>query len=598
MEETKAAIRGNAPHPATSGVPCGDPLTSHGVPPLPPPLDASTVSIADMSMGDDSVFASDLEAASEVQRKRSLLLELRAAGSEPTDDDSLMNDYLSRHRGSISAAIEMLSLFTDDDMPTRPAGGAEGESDFRVEDRLSLHGADYTEIIPAMLRGMGGWPDDGDGQHRGPRDAGDGAEDTTTSVRRKPDTSAVFKSLSDPCVPAGRLSVAEFADDALAPTVTSPTSSGTASHSSEAESKIDRTTGVVRIDSVESTDEFLQMNTAQSRDTSDVVEHPSDEANAGGDAKEAATERERNISVCSVVSEDDPALFLRALLTKGRQDSVASASSDASGLRVTEVTSPHLVLHDHSYDVEEPETTDAEDSQAEDDDEEQTLAGSDDEEDILEDAEEGDETPTADDGFPSILSPISERSEPGSSESRTPSPEERNPVSVKPRRGYNASQSLHGAMRSLMDKLKMPRWSAVERLAALPPPAAHQRALAATLAVSEYSPRPSLASSGDESDDTLGERVVEGSEGGGSLRAARSGSLEELASPRTSTERVRKVSRDLETHELEGSRRGGNDKRAFPLRRSCSTEELDELNEFLQLEKQIMSETEGVCEQR
>ncbi|KAF0301647.1 Telokin [Amphibalanus amphitrite] len=211
------------------------------------------------------------------------------------------------------------------------------------------------------------------------------------------------------------------------------------------------------------------------------------------------------------MSEDDPALFLRALLTKGRQDSVASASSD--GVRVMEVTSPHSVLHEHSYDVEEPETTDAEDSQDEDDDE-QTLAGSQGEEDLLEEAEEDDEEPPPEEeGFPSILSPISERSEPGSSESRTPSPDEVNPVGEKLPRGYSASHSLHGTMRSLMDKLKMPRWSAVERLAALPPPSAHQRALAATLAVSEYSPRPSLASSGDESDDTLGERVVEGSEG-------------------------------------------------------------------------------------
>ena len=113
------------------------------------------------------------------------------------------------------------------------------------------------------------------------------------------------------------------------------------------------------------------------------------------------------------------------------------------------------------------------------------------------------------------------------------------------------------------------------------------------MALSEYSPRPSIVSSDDSSDETLGERVVEGSEGSGSLRTARSGSLEDFSSPGASTERLRKLSRDLETHELEGSRRNGSEKRAFPLRRSCSTEELDELNEFLQLERQIMSETEG-----
>ncbi|XP_043195655.1 uncharacterized protein LOC122366986 [Amphibalanus amphitrite] len=358
-------------------------------------------------------------------------------------------------------------------------------------------------------------------------------------------------------------------------------------------------TEVTQIDSGESIDEFLRLESTLAREASEANSGTLDKSlglETSGNEHETAQERERNVSICSVMSEDDPALFLRALLTKGRQDSVASTSSD--GVRVMEVTSPHSVLHEHSYDVEEPETTDAEDSQDEDDDE-QTLAGSEGEEDLLEEAEEDDEEPSPEEeGFPSILSPISERSEPGSSESRTPSPDEVNPVGEKLPRGYSASQSLHGTMRSLLDKLKMPRWSAVERLAALPPPSAHQRALAATLAVSEYSPRPSLASSGDESDDTLGERVVEGSEGSGSLRAARSGSLDELSSSRSSIERSRKISRDLETHELEESKRAGAERRAFPLRRSCSTEELDELNEFLQLERQIMSETEGECEMR
>ena len=598
MEETKAAIRGNGTNLGARPA-CRDPLTQHGVSPPTQPMDASTVSIADMSMGDDSVFASDLEAASEVQRKRSLLLELRAAGSETADDDSLMNDYLSRHRGSISAAIEMLSLFTDDDIPTWHPGDAEGESSSRADDSLSLHGADYTDIIPAMLRGMSRWRES-DAGHQGPRDAGDGAEDPISAVSHQAGNNAVFKSMSDPCVPASRVSVIECARDTQAPTVTSPTPDDATSHTSEADARKE-TKDVVRLDSGESIDEFLQLETAVAREASVLIEDTFDKnpsAEASNDNKETAQERERNVSVCSVMSEDDPALFLRALLTKGRQDSVASASSDASGLRVMEVTSPQSLLHEHSYDVEEPETTDAEDSQEE-DDEEQTLAGSDEEHELLEEADDEEEIPPAEEeGFPSILSPISERSEPGSSESRTPSPEETNLASEKARRGYSASSSLHGTMRSLLDKLKMPRWSAVERLTALPPPSAHQRVLAATLAVSEYSPRPSLASSGDDSDDTLGERVVEGSEGNGTLRAARSGSLEDLASPRVSTERSRKLSRDLETHELEESRRVGAEKRAFPLRRSCSIEELDELNEFLQLERQIMSETEGECEMR
>ncbi|XP_037089122.1 uncharacterized protein LOC119109556 [Pollicipes pollicipes] len=590
-----------------------------------------------MSMGDDSVFASDIEPPSDVQHKRNLLLELRAASSEPTDDESAVHDYLSMHRGSISAAIEMLSLFTDDSpalLPPRAAaataaaatvaatamaaegGGDKEERERRrrddtglAEDRISLHGADYTDIIPAMLKDLeDACPDGSAAGRRGQRDAGDGAEDpdrVETSLSPLGAT-VVAKSLSDPCVPMRRSSRGSLTadDDAAAAdaVVTSPTPHGSVASAKGSEWPAGQTgwleppVAVERPDSGSSIDEFLLLETQVAQDE---LEDPAagqltarvgdpTEAEEGQPMEEVAVlegeaaARERNVSVCSVLSEDDPALFLRQMLTKGRQDSLASVSSDASGVRVLEVTSPMSPLAEHAgpYHVEEPETTDADDS---DDSGELTPAADDDEDECDPPAED-------EDAFPSILSPISERSEPGSSESRTPSPEELRQAAPagKPRRGYNASQALHGAMRSLLDKLKMPRWSAVERLAALPPPAAHQRALAATLAVSEYSPRPSIGSSSDESDETLGERVVEGSEGGEAVCASRS-AQEKLAAP---AERARLRSTDLETHELEGARRAAGERAALPLRRSCSVEELDELNEFLELEQQVMSETE------